>query len=54
MSSIKKKITIYLDKTLITTDNGDYKNSKQKYLLPFAAENTRYYFLHGFWDIYKY
>ena len=48
---IKKIVTLYL--TLITNDNGNYKNakSKSKYLLPLAVEKTRYSAINGFRNI---
>lgn len=46
---IKKIVTLYL--TLITNDNGNYKNAKSKYLLPIAKEKTRYSAINGFRNI---
>lgn len=54
MISVEKKIKIYLDKTLITNDDGEYKNSKQKYFLPLAKEKIGYSFLYKFGNISKY
>ena len=54
MSSVATKITISLDSTLTTIDNGYYKNSKPKCLLPAYGEKTILFFLNVLRKISKY
>ena len=54
MSSVSKKITIDLEETLTTIDNGYYKNLKPKYILSLGEQKTRFFFLNAFRKISKY